>query len=650
LQLESLLGMLRRESPETLARETFWRLTKSWKKKRLPARLAETNVALQFVPLGYYFSPLNPDSESCKVLCDYASYILAGRFPRFGYLPVDLGNPPNWHLDFVSGREWPRSDSQSVTVVRWDGSDVKVPWELSRLQFLPVMGKAWRITGDGAIRAGAMGLLENWITENPVGRGVNWTIAMEASLRAISICLFLDLLSPFRAEEQRWIDGVKHSLWEHLHFIEAHNEFSNFARSNHYLSNISGLLCLSSYLYGRRMQERFERYSVLVQDELMHQTYEDGGDYESSTGYHLLVLQMFSMSLRLMQIRNARPREQFLRRLREMYKWTAALADREGRVPQIGDCDDGRVELQIDDVKQMTHVPAGEQDSLRVSEQLEVGKRLLGEYSKNEKEDANWDEPSPPRGARSVARITRSQIFSDSGIGILRKGAAEVFFFAMPNGIKGKGSHTHNDKLSITARVCGKEFLTDCGTFCYTRDPVSRNLFRSVSSHNTLRVDGEEQNEFSSNTAGLFRMGNEARVSRILNLETGTGVGQIATHNGYERLGVKHTRTVSIRENSQIMIEDNLEGRGEHAIETNWHFPQEWSLQIVRSRGRQIECRAQAQVLVSILTESDAILESLITSSFISKTYGSMSNATRVTVKGNVCLPFRLITTFSWRL
>ena len=39
----------------------------------------------------------------------------------------------------------------------------------------------------------------------------------------------------------------------------------------------------------------------------------------------------------------------------------------------------------------------------------------------------------------------------------------------MPNGCRGKGSHTHNDKLSFILRVNGEELFGDSGTGVYTR-------------------------------------------------------------------------------------------------------------------------------------------------------------------------------------
>src|SRR5207248_572963 len=148
-----------------------------------------------------------------------------------------------------------------------------------------------------------------------IGVGVNWTLAMEAGLRAMSICFSLNLLSPFHRDEQRWLASVTRSLVQHLLYIEANLEFSYFLTSNHYLGDVVGLYCLSMFL--------------------------------------------------------------------------DTLASTSGELPQVGDCDDGRTELLVDDLRQMILCPVGERNSLRVSHLLGLGQRLFGE-GKGPGDDAAW--------------------------------------------------------------------------------------------------------------------------------------------------------------------------------------------------------------------------------------------------------------------
>jgi hypothetical protein len=642
----NVLSILQSETPLTLVRETLWRTRRRWKQLRLPALTARNGFEVHYRRAGYYDPKLEGLSKTARqAILDYASLIANGKFSCFGYTAA-LGLPPLWSFDFVSEKDWPQAPSGSLTVVRHDGSDVKVPWELSRLQFLPVLGKAWRLTSDARVRECSKGLLSDWIQKNPVNLGVNWTVAMEAALRAISICFLLELLSPFSSAEQAWLQTVTRSLWEHLLFIEAHNEFSYLARSNHYLSNLAGLYCLSVYLDGPGMDARCLRYSRLLEREITHQVNEDGVDYEASVGYHVLVAQLLTVCLRLMRTSGTEPSAQFVDRLRKMYQYIAALANRRGELPQVGDCDDGRVELLLDDVEPAVGA-VKPRNSLTVSGLLGIGGFLLGEDFGGCGDDACWLGAEYRR--QSFAPSGEDpRIFPVSGIGTVRRAGSDLFFFAMPNGIGGKGSHTHNDKLSLILRVEGHELLTDSGTFCYTRDAGRRNWFRSTLAHNTLRIDQQEQNRFSEARDNLFRMQNDAAVGPIRVNDNVTCTQLCAEHQGYARLGMIHGRCVSLSDASQALVEDNVSGSGKHLIEANWHLPSLWRAEIEPENGKEVLCKVRGPLEVEMKFCSSVPLRVASAPVAISTSYGASADGTVLTVTANTELPFRLSTRISW--
>ncbi|HJX84341.1 MAG TPA: heparinase II/III family protein, partial [Candidatus Angelobacter sp.] len=309
-------------------------------------------MRIRMVP---YYQPRLDDvsSEQRRTILELADGICQRRIPFLSYETQNMGSSPNWNADFVSGKEWPMEPSHSLAVVRFDGSDIKVPWELSRLQFLPILGKAFCLTHQPGYRAAARQFVDDWIDRNPVGQGANWIVAMEVALRALSILFTLNLLWPLADEEKDWGEKVTHSLWQHLIYIEAHLEFSHILRGNHYLSNLMGLYGLAVFLDGPGMPQRRRRYQRLLEREILLHVYEDGGNYEASSGYHVLVTQIFSTAYQLMRADGAVPAPSFLDRLRTMFVWMDSLADSSGRLPHVGDCDDGRVEYLFDDLRQM---------------------------------------------------------------------------------------------------------------------------------------------------------------------------------------------------------------------------------------------------------------------------------------------------------
>ena len=90
-------------------------------------------------------------------------------------------------------------------------------------------------------------------------------------------------------------------------------------RSNHYLSNIVGLDDLVRLPARARNETAAREIRALVNREIFEQTYADGGDCEASTGYHLLVAQMFLHSLVVQQRSGAAIPAEFENRLRRMF-------------------------------------------------------------------------------------------------------------------------------------------------------------------------------------------------------------------------------------------------------------------------------------------------------------------------------------------
>jgi len=577
-----------------------------------------------------------------------ADLLLKGHFPLLGYGTVRLGIPPAWNCDFISGKRWPEIDATLIQAVCHDGSDVKVPWELSRLQFLPVLAKAHLLTNEQCYRDCAKALLSNWIDQNPVGMGVNWTIAMEVALRAISICLLLDLLWPMRQDEQAWLRKVTHSLWQHSLYIEAYPEFSHLGRSNHYLSNIVGLLCLATFLEGPQAKGRRRYYQELVEQEIFEQVYEDGGDYEASTGYHVLVTQMFTTALLLTKAGGAVPDGAFVERLRQMYCFPARLTDRMGRLPHVGDCDDGCVELLMDDLQQMLEVPVPQRHSLAISNFLGIGSALFGDYETGAFDDAAWyglERRERMASAGNLPIRTRDSValFPRAGVAVARHRNWEVLFFAMPNGCKGKGSHTHNDKLSFVLRVNGEELFGDSGTGVYTRDWTIRNRFRSTAAHNTVLVGGTEQNRISWERDHLFHIGSEAQITPIQSTPTPDGVVLSASHAGYDELKVTHRRRVHLCGDS-VLIEDILSGTGSHEFEVNLHISPLWQVEVEQAQGKTVSCRFDGPSPVSMVLSAPVHMELEVHSAPISRTYGSSFDALCMRVRGRCSMPVTLVT------
>ncbi len=643
-KVQRIARAVREDSVGVLAREALLRVSKRFNLSRFQAAIGDApDVSYRF--LGYYTPlPASQSEHDRESIVRFAELVVEGKFPLMGYGNVKLGSTPDWSKDWVSGKSWSDAPSSSLVVVRHDGSDVKAPWELSRLQFLPVLAKAHVLTGDEVFRETAKALAADWIDRNAVGTGVNWTLAMEAALRGVSLCLLLELLWPLRDDESAWLAKITRSLWEHLLFIEAHNEFSHLIRSNHYLSNIVGLTTLSAALRGPDTEKRFHRYARAVQQEIVLQTYADGGDWEASTGYHAFVSQMFLHSYRVQKAHGVAIDESFEQRLMAMFRWMATLADDSGALPHLGDCDDGRVELLLDDIRQAP-LPVEQRNSLKLSSYLGLGAHFFRQPFGGNSGEVAWFGGTPrPTAVRNKKRV---DLLSDSGLAVARMAAAEVIFCAMPNGINGRGSHTHSDKLSFVLRLGDSEVFCDSGTRGYTRDFKLRNRYRSALAHNVVAVDYQEHNSISQDKDHLFHAGNEAVPTAIDVHEQDESIALHAAHSGYERFGVQCARTLRL-ERGRLIIQDEISGPGNRAFSLYFQVAPEWIVSDQRSGGNQVTCQLSGRGSVGLTCCAGRELRLQVENSELSRAYGAASPATRISIHTAGAMPLTLVTTIEW--
>ncbi|MDQ3803924.1 MAG: heparinase II/III-family protein, partial [Acidobacteriota bacterium] len=167
-----------------------------------------------------------------------------------------------------------------------------------------------------------------------------------------------------------------------------------------------------------------------------------------------------------------------------------------------------------------------------------------------------------------------SQAFREAGTYVLREGDAYLLLNASGAGLGGRGSHAHNDALSVEVSAGGACFVRDPGTYVYTADLRQRHLFRSTAYHSTVEVDGREQNTTRERLP--FVIGDEARP-RLLRWEDGPShTLAVAEHEGYRNLpagAVTHRRSVLFDKAGRFWkIDDALEGRGRHAFRFLFHL------------------------------------------------------------------------------
>lgn len=482
--------------------------------------------------------------------------------------PVSLGESINWAHDYRVGMGWPSGFARSIDYVnRERPSDIKVPWEISRLQWLIPAGQAYLLTGDDRYAAAARDLLQDWIVKNPLAYTVNWSCTMEAALRIFTWSwLFHVFAGSASWHDQKFRSDFLASLYLHGDFTRRHIEKADI-NGNHYTADLAGLV-FAGYFFGDMGDgARWREIGWAgLQEEIVKQVFADGVDFEASCAYHRLVLELFLWPALYRQTCGEAVPTPFVERLLAMSRFVAAYSRTDGSSPLWGDADDARTlpfgGQALSDHRYLIGMAA-----------LAFDDRYLADRFSGPRAELIWafgpDKAASLPVASSVS--VSSAAFPQGGIYVMRHHDSHVFIDCGPLGLAGRGGHGHNDALSFEAWLNGAPLIVDRGSFVYTASFDERNAFRATASHNTPCVDGEEFNRFDPQN--LWSMQDDARAEcKTWRSDDSEDVFS-GIHHGYERIGVSVERQITLQKSSGILeIVDRVSGEGNHDVVVPLHL------------------------------------------------------------------------------
>lgn len=545
---------------------------------------------------GAYSPPVPDFSRSTRpplwtvpATADPASYdnvartIAGGRLRVLSLDAVQLGATPRWNRDYLTGIEAPlvfgaTLDYRNANLV----GDIKHLWEPNRHLHLVTLAQAYALTKDEMHLETLRRHLTSWLDQCPYPLGPNWLSSLELAIRLINWAFVWELIGGpgsalFGGEGGIALrSGWLRSIYQHVNFILIHLSRYSSA-NNHLIGELAGAFVASRvWPYWTSLTECGDAAYGELYREALTQTTGDGVDREQSTCYHRYVAEFMLLAGLVARATGEDFPPAYWARLEAMLDFIASVMDVGGNVPMIGDADDGQV-VRLD-----PHPTACPFRSL-----LAVGAALFSRpefwakagsiddsvsWLLSSKAPALFDQPR-----RAGQGIRRS--FEEGGYFILGseldcQSEIRIIADVGPLGYRSLAAHGHADALSFSLSVGGKPFLVDPGTYAYHMKQQWRNYFRGTASHNTARVDGEDQ----SVIAGNFLWGFKA-VARRESWESGDDVDRlVGSHHGYLRLRdpVLHRREICLRKSVSdpvtLLIVDTFECRQSHAVELFFHF------------------------------------------------------------------------------
>ncbi len=501
---------------------------------------------------------------------------------------LNLTETLSWHIDIKSGYVFDSFlKSSEIRKNIPVGVDIKVPWELSRMYHLPQIALYgfFNITNRQKVITIFIEHITNFMDNNIIGFGVNYSNPMEIAIRNINLLIAFDIINQIDSE-QILTETFKHKVINRIlnegQYIMDNLELDliNNINGNHYLANLCGILFISSYISTSSSQKWFNFAEKEVYKEIKKQFLKDGSSFECSTYYHRLSMELMMYCLILINNKSGEFLTEHSDIFNKIYDFLILVRKDNGTMIQVGDNDSGRVikpiirtiesyvnkndkleenDLLIDNVLVMATALFNEPIAMHQSKyKLEYSfiKSLKKFPVINKKEsnlfafeiieqDINLNDFHFKNTIEieSCFEKPKLRISKDFGIAVFESSGNKLFVRIHYNTKDKLLAHAHDDVLHFEIFHHGETLFFDPGSYTYTPIIELRNLYRGRSYHNVPHY-GDEVFEYPS----PFKVETKFQGEIIKASDNELGVL-------FEYKDVRHYRHFNIQ-NNKIIIND----------------------------------------------------------------------------------------------
>lgn len=513
-----------------------------------------------------------------------------------GYLP--------WHHDFKTGYRWSPKKFYKKIEIPYGEADIKVPWELSRLQHAAVLGQAYWLTNDEKYAQEFVRQVNDWIESNPLKFGVNWSCTMDVAIRVANWIQGFYFFKDSRALTDEFLIKFTKSLLAHGRHIMANLENKGIA-NNHYISDLVGLIYLGIAFPEFKEACRWRDFGIqeLIK-EMGRQVYDDGMNFEASTCYHRLALELVFFPTILCRLNGIELPQTFIDKLKKMFDFVLYVLKPNGMMPQIGDNDNARLHiLGKRDILDMTYLLSFaalyyDDAGYKINE-FGFAPETLWLFGPEAYE--RWNKLP----GRSVEEL-ESHAFPDGGIYVMRHKKDYMAISCRPRKSDVLGCHAHDDALSFELCISGEDVVIDPGTYIYTANPEERCKFRSSVYHNMVTLVEQSRKNHLEEDAPIFGVLNEANACCLRwddSKQASIFSGELYPSDGQDSRVVFRREIIHLKSSGKWTITDSIASLGYSKVE--------WRL-----------CLARQASSVEVVSQE---LQWNLTSGWYSRGYGERS-------------------------
>lgn len=517
-----------------------------------------------------------------------ADDILAGSFRLFGFHKVAAGFPPRWSLNQMGGQDV-AGDAHWSQLADFAFGDIKGVWELSRFPWAFPLGRAYAATGEGRYAEGFWQLFESWCAAAQPNCGPNWMCGQEATFRLMAATFASNTLASASAITSERFRLYVSFVYATGRRIAANLEYALSQSNNHGISECIGLITAGVILGGDDEAATWRATGLrALESQIDALVYPDGGFAQHSATYHRVLLQDLLWCESLLRT-TQRPVPPWLMEAgRRATSFLAALlTPATGHVPLYG-ANDGANILPLADADYLDFRPA-----VQAGAAVFFGERWLptGPWDEAvgwliggwplELSDANYllsgnahFGSSVIKGSRAAINAeqiahtdnqrsensARTRYFPEAGCFVWRRGEARLFL-RCPTRFRHRPSQA--DLLHADIEWRGERIAHDAGTYSYNAKGQFAGAFKAAAVHNTVTFDGREPMQ---------------KVGRFLYLPWPRGSAGwlanettfFATHDGWRKLGISHTRRISSPSAGCFTVQDSIVARCSHGARVHW--------------------------------------------------------------------------------
>jgi hypothetical protein len=398
-------------------------------------------------------APVAPPTPPDRRAATAADEVLQHVYRLAGCPPYDLGPEIGWDEDPFNYDQWAIA--------------------LNRHMEWVTLGRAYAATHDEKYAREFAAQVNSWVNAGPIYIGPRWIEGpyVEAGKSVLSLDAGIRMGQSWFPAYYYFKDSPSFDVDSQIRMIRSMRDHAQYfldPATYHPASNW-GAMEVNGLFHIAVMLPEFKdapKWLQTAKDRLMEclksQVYPDGAQIELSTGYHGVTLGNFVGALELARRTGTGLPSEFVSGFERMYEYYVAIAMPDGTTPALNDAGYGSVRGSL--ARGFELFPA-RTDFQYLATDGKAGTRPAR---------TSWEMPY-------------------AGWDMMRSGwTAADRYLHFDRGPFGAG-HQHEDKLSIIVHTGGKTIVPDAGHYSYDSSNWRRYVL-STRAHNTVMVDGQEQN------------------------------------------------------------------------------------------------------------------------------------------------------------